>query len=103
MIQQRHQPIALAVLFVLALAPIIFGMLDGHPYPVGPFGGGGGSAFEQSSVPVPFNPLVDGIIGWMVGKAADYVVANYNAPSGCGGWQNECPAGAFGGGGGGTW
>jgi len=54
-------------------------------------------------VPVPFNPLVDGIIGWLVGKAADYVIANYNAPSGCGGWQNECPARAFGGGGGGTW
>ena len=82
MIRQKNQPIAVLVLFALALSPITLGSVC-FAYPTTPFGGGGGDAFPQlvANLYVECGPFCGGIIAWAIGKAIDYGIEYYNNPA----------------------
>lgn len=84
MIKQKNQPLALLVLFALAVSPLTFLACNMNAYPVVPFGGGGGNAFVLTAAVryVPScGPVCGGIIGWAVGAAIDYMINHWNDPA----------------------
>ena len=108
MIRQKNQPIAVLVLFALALSPITLGSVC-FAYPTTPFGGGGGDGWSHVVRGYAYLPACGawcgGFVAYVIGKAMDYVMDHWSDPSGCSG--SSCvgnasmnQGGALGGGGG---
>ena len=90
MIKQKNQPLALLMLFALAVSPLTFLACNMNAYPVVPFGGGGGDAWPMNTVAnmgaryVPVcGPICGGFVAWAIGKALDYMIDHWNDPAGC--------------------
>ena len=81
MIKQKNQPLALLVIFALSMTPLTLGFVSfyTHPYPAGPFGGGGDAKMSGYVC----GPMCDGIVAWLIDRGLNYVADHWSDPSGC--------------------
>lgn len=91
--------VGITALFGMSIAGLVWIGVTASQYPKGAAGGGGGSAFSIGATPKACGPICEGILGYLIAKAGDYVVTQMGQPTNC---ANGCGAPGPGGGGGGS-
>jgi hypothetical protein len=97
----RKTIVGMSLLFMLSMVPIVWILVSMRGVPSEPGGGGGGSAFSIAPAsPKACGPICEGILGYLIAKAGDYIVEQAGQPCSSGGGPCGAPGPGGGGGGG---